>query len=131
MTKELIASTIYYIISLLAKDTSFNYQSSPIGDSEYVIGLSRRQLEVNLWANKGSTALFDKEGFDFFKSDITPLVDEIFEAIHDKENGIIRCSDCGRKISADEVAGHYFAGSYCKHCWDTKWKAIEASETYD
>ena len=111
MTKELIKSTIYHIMSLLVEDTRFTFKSCPIKDSEYAIGLSTAPLEVILWGEYGRESLLHNNGFDYFKSDITPIVDEIFEVIEDKENGIMRCSDCGKKISVNEIAGHYFAGS--------------------
>lgn len=57
--------------------------------------------------------------------------------------GVSNCSDCSCKIpssknivvNADrhdkEYGGQYFAGHYCIDCWNSKWKAIEAKETYD
>lgn len=45
--------------------------------------------------------------------------------------GIIHCSDCGREIKKNEIAGRYFAGIYCKECWDREWAEREARETYD
>lgn len=45
--------------------------------------------------------------------------------------GYVKCSDCGKWIKSEEVAGRYFAGQYCKECWEGKWRAIEAQETYN
>lgn len=45
--------------------------------------------------------------------------------------GIVHCSDCGREIKKNEIAGRYFAGVYCKECWDREWAEREAGETYD
>lgn len=45
--------------------------------------------------------------------------------------GIISCSGCGEDIKEEDVAGNYFAGRYCKNCWETKYKKIEASENYN
>lgn len=45
--------------------------------------------------------------------------------------GIVHCSDCGREIKKNEIAGRYFAGIYCKECWDREWAEREARETYD
>jgi hypothetical protein len=45
--------------------------------------------------------------------------------------GIIHCSDCGKEINYDEIAGRYFAGNYCKDCWEREWKEREAKENYD
>lgn len=45
--------------------------------------------------------------------------------------GIVHCSDCGREIRKNEIAGRYFAGVYCKECWDREWAEREAGESYD
>ena len=55
---------------------------------------------------------------------------KICEATEDYVRDIIKCSDCGEKIKKQDVAGHYFASSFCESCWTGKWKAIEAKETY-
>ena len=53
------------------------------------------------------------------------------EKINNKIEGKIKCSDCGKLINEKEIAGRYFAGLYCKDCWERTWKEIEAKETYD
>jgi len=46
--------------------------------------------------------------------------------------GKIRCSHCGKEINKNEIAGHFFAGSYCKHCWETTGVKQQAEkETYE
>lgn len=55
----------------------------------------------------------------------------IYETIEKYIEGIIHCSDCGREIKKNEIAGRYFAGIYCKECWNREWKEREAKETYD
>ena len=47
------------------------------------------------------------------------------------ENHIINCCECGKEIAFSEIAGKYFAGVYCKDCWENKWKEIEAKEDYN
>lgn len=132
MTKEIIKSTIWHLMSLLAKNIHRScYESCHIGDSEYVIGISKPSSDVNLWCQNGASSLLNKKGFNYFEADISPLADDIFEAIQDNENGVVRCSDCGKKITKDKIAGRYFAGVYCQECWDTTWKDIEARETYE
>jgi hypothetical protein len=43
-----------------------------------------------------------------------------------------RCDDCHTWINYQENKSHsYFAGTYCEDCWNRKWKAIEAAESYD
>lgn len=56
---------------------------------------------------------------------------EMYRITENYVKGIIACSDCKTEIKKTEVAGNYFAGNYCKDCWERKWKAIEAKETYD
>lgn len=46
-------------------------------------------------------------------------------------DGDIHCSSCGQQIKQKEIAGRYFAGIYCKDCWESKYKDIEAKETYE
>jgi formamidopyrimidine-DNA glycosylase len=55
----------------------------------------------------------------------------MFNLCEDYGRGYVRCSDCETKIKTSEIAGRYFAGVYCKDCWDGKWKAIEAKENYE
>ena len=45
--------------------------------------------------------------------------------------GIVKCSDCGKEIKKEDIAGRYFAGMYCKDCWEREWKEKEEHETYD
>ena len=46
-------------------------------------------------------------------------------------NGIVHCSDCNKSLKEEEIAGRFFAGIYCKECWEKEWKEREAKETYD
>lgn len=55
----------------------------------------------------------------------------INETVEKYTEGIVHCSDCGREIKKNEIAGRYFAGIYCKECWDREWAEREARETYD
>jgi len=59
------------------------------------------------------------------------IAKEIYTAIDDFTRGVVQCSHCGTKIKKEEVAGRYFAGVYCTECWEGKYKAIEARETYN
>ena len=53
------------------------------------------------------------------------------ETVDNFENHIINCCECGKEIAFSEIAGKYFAGVYCKDCWENKWKEIEAKEDYN
>lgn len=46
-------------------------------------------------------------------------------------NNIVHCSDCDKEIKENEIAGRYFAGIYCKGCWERAWKEREARENYE
>lgn len=45
--------------------------------------------------------------------------------------GYVYCSQCRRRMHKTEVAGMFFAGVYCKECWDGGVAAEAARETYD
>lgn len=65
----------------------------------------------------------------------------IKKATENFSRGLVCCSDCKKELEImREVAGHYFAGSFCKDCWfgiggkhinDGGWKRIEAQENYN
>jgi len=59
------------------------------------------------------------------------FIDWILKTTEEFINGIIHCSSCGKEINVSEIAGNYFAGVYCQKCWDTKYKELEANESYD
>ena len=85
--------------------------------------------EFYLW-HEGHNSLGQRE------VDINSTPDEKFikwidEKINNRINGKINCSDCGKILDEKEVAGRYFAGLYCKDCWERTWKEIEAKENYD
>lgn len=87
---------------------------------------------VDVWNESGGISVsnvtfpvIDKEN-DKIPSDI---FNKIINDCCDYGNNIYKCSGCGTKMN--KIAGQYFAGIYCQKCWDTKYKAIEAKETYD
>ena len=89
-----------------------------------------RDNKFFVWCDNGSTSIGDYE----IEYDNTPS-DEFIEWLKTTLNncieGKICCSDCGKQITKAQIAGRYFAGVYCKDCWEREWKAIEAKETYD
>lgn len=100
----------------------------------FSIHASTKYWEIHVWDMSGSnsicnyqTKLVDK------KADV--LSDDLFSKIvtdcEDFIRGIQICSGCQAKIKQTEIAGQYFAGRYCKKCWDTKYRAIEAAESYE
>lgn len=72
-----------------------------------------------------------------FKIDINEIPSNEFikwveERVKDSCNGFVHCSDCDKKLPVVDIAGRYFAGIYCKDCWEHHgWKEKEAKETYN
>ena len=86
--------------------------------------------EIVVWAYNGNLTIGEVK-YDYEKGFNEEQFSPIYEAITNFLSGFIHCSDCGKLIKREEVAGHFYAGSYCKDCWEGKWKAIEARENYD
>lgn len=54
------------------------------------------------------------------------------ERVKDCCDGLVHCGDCDKKLPIKDSAGRYFAGVYCKDCWEHRgWKEKEAKETYN
>lgn len=90
--------------------------------------------DVHVWCDNGGTTIYGAEKSEIASHGKAVIKFEVKHAITDLLNGIIHCSDCGKPMDRNEVKGykrHYFAGAYCQTCWDSKWKAIEARETYN
>jgi hypothetical protein len=90
--------------------------------------------EIVVWANGGQTSVINKK--IPAETEIGNVVSEeihsqLFNAMLDWSNGYQLCSCCKTRVKKESIAGRYFAGSYCAHCWETKYKAIEARETYN
>lgn len=86
-------------------------------------------FELSVWDYGGGIAIFNgiipSENRDKF-------IQEALSVCEKWSRGQKQCSDCGEWISYIENQSHrYFAGIYCDKCWNGKWKAIEAKETYD
>jgi len=79
---------------------------------------------------------FDRHIGEFtIRSMSQPPTDDFIEWIEEQTKqfceGYIPCSKCGKIISTAEIAGRYFAGVYCRDCWEGGVKQMEARETYD
>lgn len=103
----------------VAKYVTHIYKDKDWNGNEYIEGY--------LWADDGGTMLVNgrfKTIEDFKKAEQ--------DAIANFENGMLKCSGCGKLVRYEDARkNRYFAGLYCNHCWETKYKAIEASETYN
>lgn len=91
---------------------------------------------ITLWNNSGRVGMGDIK----VKSDdpnatiLSHAADqwkEMYQRMSDYTNGIIHCADCGNTLKLHEPHGTYFAGHFCDDCWERKWKAIAAAETYE
>ena len=86
--------------------------------------------EYNLWAHDGSTSLYEGR-YDYKDGLSEEVFSHIKEEITHWLNGYIRCDDCGKLIKKEDIGGWFFAGAYCKDCWEREWKEREAHENYD
>jgi hypothetical protein len=59
------------------------------------------------------------------------VIREALKATEEFSLGVIPCSECSTKIKTHEVAGRWFAGVYCKECWEGGIKQQEAKQNYD
>lgn len=95
----------------------------------YYTKLPNGEIEYNgvLYADNGGTMLaqsISKNLNDYYNLER--------EAVKLFQDGKIHCADCGKLMNYEENRSHrYFAGLYCDECWNGKWKAIEAEETYN
>jgi len=87
---------------------------------------------ITLWNAAGNTAIVS------LSQDIRDerLTDENYHLLakttEDFTRGFINCSGCGKQQEYRLInTQRYFAGVYCNECWNTKYKAIEAKETYE
>lgn len=111
------------------------FEGSPINTEIYLQRKGKR-FAFGIYDNE---FILWYEGHDLLgerKVNINNIPDEEFikwldEKINNKVNNKINCSDCGKLIDEKDIAGRYFAGLYCKDCWERTWKEIEAKENYD
>jgi hypothetical protein len=85
---------------------------------------------LSLWNESGHVSLdtYTMTEFGFAEGEFKRMI----ETMNDWTRGLAPCSECGEKIEYHKSQGRtYFAGIYCSNCWETKYKAIEASESYN
>lgn len=89
---------------------------------------------INVWNHTGNQSLGEIYQ-DVVDKETDKLSDENYrklcELTENFTKGKIKCSDCGKLISKSEIAGHFYAGTYCTDCWERKWKERESKENYD
>ena len=103
-----------------------------IDGMEYVTHIYKNRKDESLcdgflWAMGGGLSLLTCEGvtLEAFKQ-------KSITAKENFRNGLVFCSECGSLQEYEKIKyNQYFAGVYCKECWDREIKDIEANETYD
>lgn len=86
----------------------------------------------HLWDYTGNHALYSvKVKCDMYNVPAKESVEKIIEIMDMYSRDEVHCGDCNKIIKKSDIAGNYFAGHYCSICWETKWKAVEARETYE
>lgn len=96
----------------------------------------RNTVRVSFWDQIGTVSL---GGFSFVVIDLSKSINDLavdswrnmLKRMDQYTQGIIHCSDCEKEISLLPHRQAYFAGRYCDDCWNSKWKAIEAAESYE
>jgi len=90
--------------------------------------------DLHIWDYKGITSitnftvpLINKETDVFTKEVYYKLDQKAREFL----TGKIDCSKCHTQLNKNEVAGTFFAGSYCVKCWEGGMKREAALENYD
>lgn len=87
-----------------------------------------KKYYVYVWDEKGTASICSLPVHaEILKSELDEINSYLEEFCQDK----IRCSCCRKLMDKKDVAGRYFAGVYCKECWESEYKAREAAETYD
>ena len=117
--------------SILAESASFLGEVKLYGEKHPTWGYDTNIWEWHIWDVTGNHTL----GIGMFLSEPDQpmpkdLIRELIKICDDFNHDICTCSGCGKKINKTDIAGAYFAGRYCTHCWETKYRAIEARENY-
>ena len=89
--------------------------------------------EIMIWNSAGDPQVY-KTGYFIADPDQPipePILEGILKALYNYIQGIIKCHGCGKEISFGQIAGAYFAGRYCEKCWESKFRKLEAKESYN
>ena len=101
------------------------------------------QTNIIVWDTK-SKQVFEANFPDEFKPKTFPedcpnydaimpkaVFDAMIEAVDLYAAGKIKCSKCATLLFFNEVAGTFYAGSYCGDCWEGGVRQQELREKYD
>lgn len=125
----------------LKKMTGYQYDNTHLQWSNifgemftFSVYVSGDTWSISVWDHTGGTSvcelsqpIVDKETDTLSQENYNKLSEETKAYTR----GMTKCSGCKEEIKQDDIAGRYFAGTYCEGCWEGKWKAIEAEETYN
>ena len=86
-------------------------------------------VSIHIWNDNGDLSIsnYYQKQPEITKSMLENIKVDLNNFIDNK----IHCSGCNMLIDMKDVAGSYYAGRYCKDCWENKYKAIEAADNYD
>ena len=100
-----------------------------INDHPFAVMFHRDQ--ISLWANDGSTCLKGVDKYDYKEGLQEEQVKQIYDSIKNYLDGFINCDGCGKLINKKDIAGYFFAGVYCKDCWERYYKKRAEEENYE
>lgn len=98
--------------------------------------------EISFWDYRGIESVYNEEFIieDYKMSIPKQTTDRIRKILDEYSRGEINCSGCTKKIKRDDIAGHFYAASFCINCWLGKtgkykgeggWQAREKRESYN
>ncbi len=111
-----------------------NYAGLLLSDSfghlyKLMISTNGDSFSFTLWNDTGSLHLLELKTRNNILS--YEECSKIEKVMSNYQRCIINCSDCGVEMSKHNIGGQYFAGRYCKDCWEREWKEKEAKESYN
>lgn len=116
----------------LPYDNSANMRIRNIYGDEFVFTIDRKEPILFLWNHGGNKTVGCYE--------VPKELEQIRSDMNLYSQGLVRCASCKEPTSIHDPGGQYFAGLYCRGCWEgTKGKmkdqggfrALEARETYN
>lgn len=110
--------------------TNIGNQTQFLSCKNNLFAFSVYKNEFCVWNESGSISVLHCS-IDNNSAPSKHFIDQLYEKLNNYNDGIYHCSDCGVSITKNDIAGRYFAGIYCKNCWNREWKTVEAAETYD
>lgn len=87
-------------------------------------------ITVTIWDERGHIALGTYEMTENGFADGEDR--RMAKVMNNWTRGFMPCCGCGKEINYQEKKSqHYFAGVYCDECWESKYRELEANESYN